>query len=86
MVVEVVGVVPLVVGIVAVVPLTAGLVVAPGASVPTRPSPIVPVVPAPIGGVTPVDGCGIDGDVADPCIALPNPDGVVPGERTPEGE
>ncbi len=82
----VVGVVPLVVGIVPVVPLTAGLVVAPGASVPTRPSPIVPVVAAPIGGVTPVDGWGIEGDVADPCIALPRPDGVAPGGRTPAGE
>jgi hypothetical protein len=86
LVVGVVEFVPLVVGIAPMVPLTAGLVVAPGARVPTRPSPIVPVVAAPIGGVTPVDGCGSDGDFANPCIALPNPDGVAPGDRTPAGE
>ncbi len=61
-------------------PLTAGTFAIPGASVPTRPSPIVPVDPAPIGGVTPVDGCGSAGIAADPGVgARPSPDGVVPG-------
>lgn len=54
--------------------------VAPGASVPTRPSPMVPEVDAPIGGVTPVEGCGKAGAIGDPRLTgEPSPDGVVPG-------
>lgn len=68
-------------------PLTAGLVDPPGASVPTRPSPIVPADAAPIGGVTPVDGCGSAGVTADGAVVEPRPDGVVPGRgAAPAGE
>jgi hypothetical protein len=53
---------------------------APGASVPTRPSPIGPAFAAPTGGVTPVVGWGSTGAPGVPGdIAVPRPDGVVPG-------
>ncbi len=67
-------------------PVTPGVVAPPGASVPTRPSPMVPEFDAPIGGVTPIDGCGsAPGDVD-----APNPAGAVPanpgGGAAPAGE
>ncbi len=64
--------------------MTPGVVarVAPGASMPTRPSPMVPVVAAPTGGVTPVAGIGSVGlPATPPGVGAPTPgiaEGVVP--------